>query len=74
MWNNGLLKVNNLSDVVWAWPLIFIWEFFIYISLFGFVAQFIYRYLTLNRYALNLQFEACKSGYLLRNEPSQLKI
>jgi hypothetical protein len=49
MWNNGLLKVTSLGDVVWAWPLQFIWEFLLYISLFGFVSQFIYRYLTLNR-------------------------
>jgi hypothetical protein len=38
-----------VADIVWAWPLQFIWELLIYISLFGFVAQFIYRYMTLNR-------------------------
>jgi hypothetical protein len=49
MWNNGLLRLRGPGDIGWGWALFFVWEYFIYISLFGYVAQFIYRYLTLNR-------------------------
>jgi hypothetical protein len=49
MWNNGLVQVNGPDQLLWGWLLNFIWMFLVYVSLFGFVAQFIYRYLTLNR-------------------------
>jgi hypothetical protein len=48
MWSNGILAING---GFWGWLLTFLTIFFIHVSLYGFAAQFIYRYLTLNRFA-----------------------
>ena len=36
----------------WIWLCAMAWNFLAYVALFGFLAQFIYRYFTLNRLAL----------------------
>jgi hypothetical protein len=47
MWSNGLLQAYSPGMVLWTWLTKFIWQFFVYVSLFGFVAQFVFRYLVL---------------------------
>jgi hypothetical protein len=51
LWNNGLVKTTNPEGFNWGWLCAMAWNFLAYVALFGFVAQFIYRWLTLNRLA-----------------------
>jgi hypothetical protein len=53
LWNNGLVKATSVEGLNWDWLCAMLWNFLAYVSLFGFVAQFIYRYFTLNRSAFN---------------------
>jgi hypothetical protein len=47
MYNNGLVKATGPEGLNWGWLVEMCWMFLIYMSLFGFVAQYIYRYQTL---------------------------
>jgi hypothetical protein len=51
MWNNGLVRpgVPGGVGVLVALGLVGAWMFATLASLYGFVAQFLFRYLTLNR-------------------------
>jgi hypothetical protein len=49
MYNNGLVKATGPDRLNLGWLVEMIWMFLIYVSLFGFVAQYIYRYMTLTR-------------------------
>jgi hypothetical protein len=52
IWNNGLISPTRPDDrlgMMVAFILTQVWILATFVAFYGFVAQFIYRYLTLNR-------------------------
>jgi hypothetical protein len=49
-YNNGLVKVTSPDNVFWGWLVHYTWVYMVYVSMFGFVGQYLFRYLTLNRF------------------------
>jgi hypothetical protein len=52
VWNNGLLAATDPQHVTVSWLGTNFCQFLVFFSLIGFLAQFVFRYLTLCRFDL----------------------